>query len=155
MKIKILSIFILFFFFSCSSDDSIEQIEEVINYDELNEIEIQKYIQDNNLNPQKSNTGLYYIIHKEGTGNNPKITSNVKVLYRIYNTNGITIDESKTEIDFDLTKVIKGFSEALTYLKEGGKGTFIAPSKLAYKNSQYHPLRYKVLVMDIELISIN
>ena len=52
----------LILFSTCSSDDSTK------DYTTENDLEIQEYIADNNLNAQKSNSGLYYVIDTTGTG---------------------------------------------------------------------------------------
>lgn len=145
-------------FSSCSNSETIT--EEFIDYDKLNEEEIQKYITENNLNPEKSSTGLYYIITDEGTGESPTLSSNVTVYYKGYTPEQgqeYPFDESPTEgIEFYLQNLIKGFSEGVTYLKEGGEATLIIPSKLAYTSDLiYNPFAGKVLIFDIKLISVN
>ncbi|KGL62778.1 FKBP-type peptidyl-prolyl cis-trans isomerase [Polaribacter sp. Hel1_85] len=108
------------------------------------------------MNPQKSNTGLYYIIKTEGTGNTPNENSTITTYYKGYNTDSISFDESKPEgIEFKMDMLIEGFKEGMTYLKEGGEATFIIPSKLAYANSTYSALRYEVLIFDVKLINVN
>ncbi|PQJ79296.1 FKBP-type peptidyl-prolyl cis-trans isomerase [Polaribacter porphyrae] len=156
MKKYLYTIITILCFSSCSQENSIP--EDPINYDALNEIEIQDYIKKNNLDPTKSDSGLYYIIKNEGTGDFPQATSNVKTYYKGYLTNGSVFDESPTEgIDFDLNILIKGFSEGVTYLKEGGEITMIIPSKLAYPIELFphNSFAGKVLIFDVKLISIN
>ena len=151
-------IFSFCFFISCSNSESSLE-EAVIDYDELNEIEIQEYILENNLNLEKSNTGLYYIITEEGTGESPSISSNVTVYYKLYRTflsPNTPIQESPLDgVDFNLDQVIPGFAEGLTYLKEGGEATLIIPSKLAYPFNYPSNLAGQVLIFEIKLISIN
>lgn len=141
----------LILFTSCLSEN------DVPNYDILNEADIQEYITTNNLNPEQSNTGLYYIITKEGTGNKPTISSNVKVYYKGYLLNGTVFDESEADgIDFNLNQLISGFGEGMTYLKEGGETTLIIPSKLAYGNNSSGKIPGgSVIVFDVKLININ
>jgi FKBP-type peptidyl-prolyl cis-trans isomerase FkpA len=155
MKQYILLLFSYFFFISCSSSIVIEEVP--IDYDALNEIEIQDYITENNLSPQKSDTGLYYIIKEEGTGNKPTLSSNITVYYKGYDTKGVVFDESPIEgLSFNLSEVIKGFSEGMTYLRENGEATLIIPSKIAYNgNSSFYPFSGKVILFDVKLISIN
>ena len=140
-------------FSSCLSSD-IEELE-VIDYNALNEIEIQEYIATNDLNPEKSNSGLYYIISKEGDGAQADINSAVKVYYKLYDTDNNTIEESEVDgVEFELTSVILGFKEGISYLKEGGEATLIIPSKLAYASNPFSPLQNEVLIFDVKLISV-
>lgn len=145
---------------SCTNSEPIIE-ENPIDYDALNEEEIQNYISENNLNPEKSDSGLYYIITNEGSGDSPSLSSNVTVYYKGYTPDrGIDypFDESPEEgIDFDLSNLIIGFSEGVTYIKEGGEITLIIPSKLAYSADllPYNSFGGKVLIFDVKLISIN
>ncbi|MCK5824867.1 MAG: FKBP-type peptidyl-prolyl cis-trans isomerase [Ichthyobacteriaceae bacterium] len=124
-------------------------------YDEKNEADILQYIEKNNLTAKKSKTGLYYVISEEGTGSEPSSFSNVTVDYKGYYLNGETFDEG-SEISFNLDKVIKGWTEGITYFKEGGKGTLLIPAKLGYGYYDRNSLPGgSVLVFDINLISVN
>ncbi|MGY8915849.1 MAG: FKBP-type peptidyl-prolyl cis-trans isomerase, partial [Flavobacteriales bacterium] len=75
---------------SCESDKKSEDIDYVAQ----NEQEITAYIADNNLEAQKSNSGLYYVINEGGTGEQPTATSNVTVVYKGYYLNGNVFDQS-------------------------------------------------------------
>lgn len=143
--------------FICTSCLNTESSElEIPNYDAINETEIQEYITENNLNPTKSNSGLYYIIKEEGVGVSPTATSNVTVYYKGYNTNGVVFDESTADgATFNLSQLIAGFSEGLTYLKEGGEATLIIPSKIGYPFYSYSTLAGEVVIFDVKLLKIN
>lgn len=129
----------------------------VKDYDAENEQEILRYLNDNNLTAQKSSSGLYYIINNPGTGEFPTSNSNVTVAYRGYFTSGTVFEESDPAgISFSLQQVIDGWTEGIQYLKEGGSGTLLIPSKLAYGNSGRGNIPGgAVLIFDVELVSIN
>ena len=149
----ILALFTVILMSSCQSDND----GGITDYTELNETEILNFIDDNNLDAQKSNSGLYYIIQEQGNGAHPTINSNVTVKYKGYYTNGSIFDESESEgISFSLQQVISGWTEGITYFKEGGKGMLLVPSRLAYgsKDSRNIP-GGSVLIFDIELLKIN
>ena len=75
---------------------------------------------------EKSATGLYYIINEEGTGTQPITTDNVTVAYKGYFSNGDVFDESDADgISFGLQRVIKGWTEGITYFNEGGEGMLL------------------------------
>ena len=139
-------------FISCSKDKDTE-----VDFVAKNEKEITDYIANNNLNAQKSNTGLYYIINQQGTGNQPTANSNVRVAYKGYYTNGQVFDQSPAAgITFNLQGVIKGWTEGITYFKTGGNGILLVPAHLGYGSSDRNGIPGgSVLIFEINLISVN
>tara|TARA_B110000967_G_C18829389_1_gene533209 strand:+ start:481 stop:924 length:444 start_codon:yes stop_codon:yes gene_type:complete len=145
---KILLFSVLALCFSCSDDD--------MDYSAQNEIDILAYIQESNLNFLKSNSGLYYRISSSGSGVSPNVNSNVTLGYKGYLLNGDVFDQS-TSASFNVSGVVQGFGEAVRFLKPGGSGTFILPSKLGYGNtgSGNSIKGGDVIIFDINLIRIN
>ncbi|WP_375240827.1 FKBP-type peptidyl-prolyl cis-trans isomerase [Polaribacter sp.] len=135
--------------FSCVSDE--------INFKPQTEEDIIKYVEANDLNANRSNTGLYYVISKEGSGARPTNSSNVTVAYKGYFLDGETFDESSSEgISFGLNQVILGWTEGITYFKEGGEGKLLVPYNLGYGlNGRPGIPGGAVLIFDIKLISVN
>lgn len=131
---------------------------ELIDYAIENEQEIQDYLIDNQITTAiRSDSGLHYVIDEEGTGSQPTENSNVTVVYNGYFTDGETFDESNTDgVSFNLSQVIPGWKEGIQYFKEGGNGTLLVPSHLAYGIYDYNQIPGgSVLIFDIELKSIN
>ena len=155
MKYVLLA-FVSFLFVSCLPDLKSEIETQPVDYTVQNEKEITDYITKNNLDAQKSNTGLYYIINEEGTGKRPTANSEVRVAYKGYFTSGKVFDESKPEgIDFGLYQVIKGWTEGIQYFKEGGSGMLLVPSHLGYgSNGRPGIPGGAVLVFDVKLITV-
>ena len=149
MKSYFYTALITLLFISCSEDS--------INYDAKNEADIVEYIANNNLDAKKSNSGLYYVVSNEGSGTRPVSNSNVTVAYKGYYLNGKTFDQSGSEgISFNLQQVIKGWTEGITYFKEGGNGVLLVPSKLGYGSSTTQGVPGgSVLIFDIELLKVN
>ena len=147
------TVFIVIFISSCQSDEGENIIKD---FTEQNENEILNYINDNNLDAQKSNSGLYYVIQQQGDGARPTVNSNVTVIYKGYYTNGNIFDESDGEgITFNLQQVIAGWTEGITYFKEGGKGLLLVPSRLAYGSSDARGIPGgSVLIFEIELSEV-
>ena len=152
MKYSLLTL-VFIFFISCESDKKSEDIDYVAKNDQ----EITAYIAENNLEAQKSNSGLYYVINEEGTGAQPTATSNVTVAYTGYYLNGNVFDKSDANgISFGLQQVIKGWTEGIPYFKEGGSGILLVPAHLGYGNNNYSGIPGgSVLIFDVSLISVN
>jgi FKBP-type peptidyl-prolyl cis-trans isomerase FkpA len=147
---NLLFVLAIILFISCSK-------EKEIDYVAKNEKDIIAYIAKNNLNAQKSTSGLYYVINEPGTGAQPTSTSNVKVAYKGYFTNGSVFDASSAAgISFNLQQVIKGWTEGIAYFKEGGSGILIVPAHLGYGNNDYSTIPGgSVLIFEVNLISVN
>ena len=80
-------------------------------------------------------TGLQYKVIVEGTGISPKPEDRVKCHYRGTLINGKEFDSSyKTgqPAEFQLNRVIPGWTEGLQLMKVGGKYELYIPSQLAY-----------------------
>ena len=122
-----------------------------------------KFITDflkNNPQAKKTDSGLVYEMVKEGTGKTPKASDTVEVHYHGTLTNGTVFDSSvvrKQKIKFPLNRVIKGWTEGLQLLKEGGKIKLIIPSNLAYGDAGSPPKipGGATLIFEVELFKIN
>lgn len=130
---------------------------ELIDYDAENKSEILEYISDNELNAVESESGLFYVIDEQGTGDFPVETSSVTVAYKGTFTNGDMFDESdENGITTQLNNFIPGWIEGLQYFKEGGKGKLLVPSSLAYGRYGNSSIPGgAVLVFEVNLISVN
>ena len=143
------SLLLVILFMSCSNDDSNNKIET--------EADILQYISNHNLVTKKSNSGLYYVIQKQGEGAKPTSNSNVTVNYKGYFLNGKIFDQSSAAgISFNLQQVIKGWTEGITYFNEGGEGILLVPSNLGYGSKDYNGIPGgSVLIFDIKLLKVN
>jgi FKBP-type peptidyl-prolyl cis-trans isomerase FklB len=102
-----------------------------------------------------TDSGLQYQIIEEGTGKAPSPTDKVTVNYRGTLINGNEFDSSYSRGEpatFQLNGVIKGWTEGLQHIKEGGKIKLVIPPKLAYGDRG--PMAHRTLVFDVELLSV-
>ena len=106
-------------------------------------------------------SGLGYKMIKEGSGAQPTKGQTVSVHYTGKLTDGTKFDSSHDRnqpIEFVLGqgRVIKGWDEGISYLKVGGKATFIIPSDLAYGERGAGGVipPNATLIFDVELIDI-
>ena len=154
MKSTLLALVSLLFV-SCFPDLKSDIETQPVDYTVQNEKEIVDYIAKNNLNAQKSDTGLYYVVTEPGTGKQPTVNSCVTVTYKGCFTNGKIFDQNASGISGDLYKFIKGWTEGIQYFKEGGSGVLLVPAHLGYGNGRPGIPGGSVLVFDVKLIKVN
>ncbi|WP_435414798.1 FKBP-type peptidyl-prolyl cis-trans isomerase [Polaribacter aestuariivivens] len=107
-----------------------------------------------------TDSGLQYIILKEGTGDQPASPSTrVKVHYHGTNLEGEVFDSSVdrgTPAEFGLNEVIIGWTEGLQLMKEGAKYKFFIPQEMAYgaqqRGDKIKP--FSTLVFEVELLEV-
>lgn len=125
---------------------------------ELQYIEMGKrFMQENAVKEGVKTTasGLQYKIIEAGKGKAPKPTDQVTVNYRGTLTNGNEFDSSYQRGEpatFSLNGVIKGWTEGLQLINEGGKIQLFIPPDLAYGSRG--PMAHRTLIFDVDLISI-
>ncbi len=111
---------------------------------------IEAYLTKNNLKAQKTQSGLYYVIEKEGTGEATTPGTTLYVNYAGYLLDGPLFDTSWPElakannkfnperpyeplrVNVGMGQVIPGWDEGLMLLKKGSKAKLIIPSPLGY-----------------------
>ena len=106
----------------------------------------------------ETESGLQYIIEVEGTGMSPEATDTVEVNYEGRLIDGTVFDSSYDRgesVKFPLNRVIKGWTEGLTYAKEGGKIRLFVPSEMGYGKRGTGPIPgNSVLIFDVELVKV-
>lgn len=104
-------------------------------------------------------SGLQYEIIEDGKGASPKKSDTVTVHYRGTLIDGTEFDSSYKRgrpATFKLNRVIKGWTEGLQLMKEGGKRRLFIPSNLAYGKRGAGNLigPGETLIFEVELIRI-
>ena len=149
-----------------------EQAQEQVGkfFDQLNEQRANKnlVVGQTFLNDNKgkagvvtTESGLQYIVLKEGEGNSPSLADQVVVHYTGKLLNGEVFDSSierNEPVTFYVRSVIPGWTEALQLMKPGAEYKLFIPSNLGYgaqggpRGSGIGP--NEVLIFDVKLIDI-
>ncbi|NLP58395.1 FKBP-type peptidyl-prolyl cis-trans isomerase [Lutibacter sp. B1] len=109
---------------------------------------------------QVTESGLQYVVIKEGTGDKPTAASKVKVHYHGTLIDGTVFDSSverNKPSEFFVNRVIKGWTEGLQLMSVGSKYKFFIPQELAYgafprQGGKIKP--FSPLVFEVELLEI-
>lgn len=105
-------------------------------------------------------SGLQYEVIHEGTGAKPSAEDVVKVHYAGTLIDGKEFDNSYKRgepIEFPLNRVIKGWTEGLQLMREGGKYNLFIPYELGYgeRGAGNDIPPYSTLIFEIELIKVS
>lgn len=103
-------------------------------------------------------SGLQYKVIQQGDGIAAVMGDTVEVNYVGKFLNGEEFDSSYTNgapVKFPLGNVIKGWSEGIQYINEGGKIILYVPSELGYGAQPYGPIpASSTLIFEVELIKV-
>jgi FKBP-type peptidyl-prolyl cis-trans isomerase FkpA len=131
-------------------------------YEKAEKDAIQGYLENNtSMNFELKPSGLYYADVVVGTGRTPVIHDTAYVRYTgkfldgtVFDTN---IGNDKPELKFPVAEgyLIYGFDEGILYMNEGGKATFLVPSKLGYGTTGFYGIDgYTPLLYEVELVRV-
>jgi FKBP-type peptidyl-prolyl cis-trans isomerase FklB len=104
-------------------------------------------------------SGLQYKVIKEGAGESPKETDQVKVEYTGTLIDGTVFDATSSRGEpavFAVNGVIPGWTEGLMLMKPGAKYMFFIPAELAYGDQKTGPIAAgSTLIFEVELVAVN
>ena len=120
------------------------------------EIELKREVAD--LSVDWRSTGLGVKILMPGEGLSPQFSDRVRVHYMVRLANGTVVDDTRAKGKpsvFAVSRVVRGLTDGLGFLKPGGRAIFYIPPSLGYGNIQagnVPPL--SGLTFDVELLEV-
>ena len=134
-----------------------ERMAKLKELEAKEKVDLEKYLADNKVTVKPTESGIYIIELKKGTGSSsPKPTDIVVANYSGKLLNGEVFDSSEQHgepLKYPLNQLIPGWVEAFSKMKKGAKAKLIVPSAQAYGaqgNSRIPP--FSTLVFEIELL---
>lgn len=127
---------------------------------------LDKYVQDNNLQEYRKSSGLYYIELEEGVGDAINLGDRIQIFYStrtlvdsflVDETEGYTDGYRYEPYEFVVGNgiAIDGLEEAATYMQKGTKANLIIPSELAYgQNGTTYLPGFTTLLMQVEVYKV-
>ena len=144
-----------------------DNLDKTPIYDQASSFQINVKDSDGNLFPHTA----YYVILREGVGDNPTVADSVYVRYKGMLLNKDVFDQRKIPIWLQAKNVVRGFQEFVPLLKKGnininsdgtydftnfGIGFIIMPSGLGYYNSATVSIpSYSPLIFQVEMMTLN
>ncbi|MEM6316742.1 MAG: FKBP-type peptidyl-prolyl cis-trans isomerase [Bacteroidota bacterium] len=180
---KIIGIYFLLFLLACGNSqppptESTVQVQVAENEDDLlvslaselisnprtqaekDKNALLNYMMDKGIALTPTESGLYYQMIEEGTGEMAVWGDWVTVNYKGYTLDGKVFDSSYKKgkpIQFYIGNMIAGWNEGLELMRAGGKALFLVPSGLAYGEKGFPnviepntPLAFEVELLKIE-----
>ncbi|PIY08483.1 MAG: hypothetical protein COZ18_12080 [Flexibacter sp. CG_4_10_14_3_um_filter_32_15] len=143
----------LVLFTACKKEDETANPSSKEEQDQI----LQDYFTENNITPQKTESGLYYVVTEQGTPIQTGET--VTVNYEGTLLSGEIFDSSFGKQPFSFPvgtgRVIQGWDEGIPLIGRGGKGMLYIPSHLGYGSratgSVIKP--YSILVFRVEVFN--
>ena len=136
---------------ACKKDDTAEKQAE------LDDQIIRNYLDANNIDAVRHESGLYYLITDIGAGASASLSSTIDFYYKGYFTDGSIFDQStEGPVRYPLQNLISGWQIGIPIIKEGGSITLFVPSALGYgSNGSGGVPPNTVTIFDIDLIATN
>lgn len=116
------------------------------------------YLKENYPNAKPTESGLFFISEKKGSGKKPADGQKVKVHYTGKFLDGTTFDSSVDrgqpfEFTLGQKQVISGWDEGIAMMRKGGKSILVIPSHIAYGPQGRGSIPpFSTLVFEVELI---
>lgn len=120
--------------------------------------ELEGFLQKNGIVKEPTESGLYYVVTEEGTGEKPEVGRMVKVHYTGKLLDGTVFDSSvgrgePIEFPLGVGQVIPGWDEGIGMMRKGEKGVLYIPYYLAYGDRDMGQIPpFSNLVFEVELV---
>ena len=120
--------------------------------------QIQHYLKTNNLDFEKSESGIYYSIIHGGDGEEfIRLTDQVTFTYKGSFLSGevFQVIQQQDALTFQVRELIAGWQEGLSYLRNHGKIHLIVPPHLGYGSKKTGLIEpNSILVYELEVLEV-
>jgi len=100
-------------------------------------------------------SGVYYVIQDPGTGKSPTPCSYIGATYTGRLTNGTVFDQGSFNQLIRLTGLVKGWTNTIPLIKQGGSIRLFIPPSLGYGGQQVGTIPpNSVLIFDVQLTHV-
>jgi FKBP-type peptidyl-prolyl cis-trans isomerase FkpA len=124
---------------------------------DLNEFDkkIQEWIEQQDIQFNKTESGLYYSFERIGEGRKIKYTDSIKVMFKGSLLDGTIFEIEEKPLSFAVREVIIAWKEILLMSKNKAKIQIILPPQLGYGNHKLDKIpQNTILFYEIEIVDI-
>ena len=132
-----------------------------VDLEEQEQLSIASFLSANDtLDFERKASGLYYFDLSVGTGPLAEANDTAYIFYAMQYLTGSIFDTNFETTDTLIFKVnggklIPGFEEGVSYMREGGRSIFLAPSSLAYGSAgNYYISPYTPFIFQTHLVRL-
>jgi len=144
---RLLPLLFILFLVACSTYSE----EDLKTFDK----KIKDWIEQQDVQFNKTESGLYYAFESTGYGRNIKYTDSVSVLFTGYLLDGTVFEVEKKPVPFAVKEVIVAWKEILLMSKNEAKVQIISPPQLGYGNHELEKIpQNAILIYKIEIVDI-
>lgn len=125
--------------------------------DQKNEFddEIEAYIEKNDLDLERSESGLYFKIIEQGEGDKILFRDKVSFKYKGEFLDGKVFDEQTEPLEYNVDILIGCWKEIMLELNVGGKAFIISPPTLGYGANDLDDIPpNSILVYELEVVGV-
>lgn len=118
---------------------------------------IQQFIAKGKTKYERSESGLYYAIDRQGSGEPIKLTDEVSFTYLGKLLNGKVFDGENQEkpVTFTVNQLIMGWQEAFLYMRKGDKAKLIIPPSLGYGDHDLEAIPpHSILYFEVKITDV-
>jgi len=113
------------------------------------------------ITPQIEPNGVRYVVHTQGTGEKPTLSSNILINYKGRLLKNQSVFDQGTNAPLVLSQLIIGWQTTLPLINEGSKVTLYVPSGFAYNILERYDRdgnllipANSILIFEIELLNV-
>jgi FKBP-type peptidyl-prolyl cis-trans isomerase len=141
-------------------------VDDDTDYEAREKKERDKYLEDNNITVEPTESGLYIIMLEEGLGENAALGDTVTIEYEGYFLDGRIFDTNieSVAVEYEVyselityepftfilgvNQMFEGIEEGLTHMNEGGSAQLVIPSEL-FAPGSYQTMVYYIYLLDV------
>ncbi len=147
--------------YSCEDKIEVPQRTPEIEKTEINEA-LASLVKEG-FTVDSTSSGLYYIMHKEGSGPYPEKSDTCGLIYNgfflsghQFDSSGLYYEDSVWHFRYLEVPLIKGFDEGVALLNKGAIADILIPSSLGYGAMGYGSIPpYTPLFFNLKLVELN